>query len=467
MSVYQNHSKSGDINAIECARVAGKQITFVHLSRNADREKVQQTLESPPLSQTIRASHDDEDGNVLFVCEGNLSTEQLVSRLREQGETLEPPIPEPKKFDPWFWRGTTSIIGQGLQLTAGAFSKDKADSAALIGFATLNMTANASNIIFGAQEKYDDHQLRLVRQQVNNTLFPRLGGSTELPNVANDPMAGRQEEPKSFGQRCYAFGQKYSTSIGEISLRTIGATQLSFPYKNYKAAYSILRQTGSLGEMLEVAKNTNPITYRAGLMTLAGKFISMLASEPDPYNPKPPSTLDQFRQKVAFPLSSVVEMAGAGYMSFDRFANQKITLRGREMADVFGGVGNTVFVGGYMIRLAAPYGTREVDMPKLYAHASNALALLPAEERPQALMDVAVQLKQHFKDKPITLAYIYAGIAEDLHKYHKTAPLSEPEPLLASARDAGPTLPTRTQIAAPVHLDTVQPDLSKQLSSAG
>ncbi len=419
MVEYNNSKESARIRSVEFASIEDRQFAFVRLSASVEEEVVRQMLAMPPASLSVLSSTHDEHGDRLLVCHGDSTPEQIVTQLRSSGEILELPDPVKAGFNPWLWRGITSIVGQSLQVASGLSGKGTAaDRYSLIGFGTLNLMANASNIIFGAQEKNDPYQLRMLKKQVNESLRPHVSADTTLPDIDGNPLEGREKEKQSFGQKTYDLMQQYSVSFGEIGLRTLGATQLSFPFTNYKQAARTLRNTGSIAETVKVAKNTNPVTFAAGLMTLLGKFTSMVATEPDPYNPKPSGAVGTFREKIAFPLSSVIEGAGAAYMTHDRFANQKMTLGGKTMPDYLGGVGNAVFVGGYGIRLAAPYGSREVDMPQLYAHISEGLTRLPGEARAKALAEAAVQLKRHFSDKPLTVSEIYAAIAEDLQKNH-------------------------------------------------
>jgi hypothetical protein len=205
---------------------------------------------------------------------------------------------------------------------------------------------------------------------------------------------------------------------GEIGLRFLGATSLSFPAPKLVNAVKEIRGGRPVGEALKDTKNTNPVTYKVGLITLAGKVTSLFSKEPDPFNPKPHTWVDDVREKITFPLSSVIEGVGAAWMAYDRFAKQKINLFGKQRPDYFGGVGNLVFVGGYVIRFFAPYGSREVDMKELTAHISDSLAKMPRERLPQLIAETATDLKKHFKDKQLGVSDYYAMIAADLKQYN-------------------------------------------------
>jgi hypothetical protein len=430
-SRYRSQAPDSAIEAAEFSFAGGQHYCFFTLRNSADSKGFIAKLHAPPLAQEVISSTKTGTGELL-VTRGALAPQATLQALSGMGEHLTPILPPSKKFDPWVWRGITSLVGQSLTLTSGLLAAEKgADRNALFGFAGLNLLANICNITFGAQEKPDPAQLRLLKQKVNQDVLAAGGNETSLPGIDDDRLALRPPEPRTFGQRSYDFLQKYSVSGGEIGLRTIGAASLAFPLKPPDK-----RKDGGF----PFGPNDNPVTYKAGWATLAGKFISFASVEPDPYNPEPPSLIRQLRERVTFPLSSIVEMVAAGFMAHDRYYNKKITWGGKTMRDYPAAIGNAVFVGGYLIRLAAPYGSREVKIPELAAHIADSLATLPPEKITAQLAETCHMLARHFAGKQgVSLSQIYTLVTDELDRQHhirlpavaggeKSAPHASPPP---------------------------------------
>ncbi len=437
MARYITQNGSGKIQSVEFSTIDGKTYAFFTLAPNQRADALQETLTSKPLNQDILSVTPSPQG-ALVVTRGGLGPDAMLSALAQQGELLAPPPIEKKPFNPWAWRGYTSIVGQSLQIASSMKGNGTAaDRMAIFGFAALNLTANFINILFGAQKKSDPHQLRLLKQQANE----QLSSFTDVENLPNPDFIVATENGKATTDRgASALLQKHSVSFGEIGLRTLGAFSLSFPITKWRSALHVLRESGSVRTAFKEMRNPNPVTFGAGLITLLGKFISLSASEPDPYNTTPPSLLDRFRQNVAFRLSSVIEGGAAVWMTHDRFTNQKISIGGKEMPDYLGGAGNAVFVGGYGVRLTAPYGSREVNMPELYAHIGLGLSKLSAEDLPQATVRMATQLHQHFNKPELPVSEIYAALVNELHtKHHRSV---EPAPQIAVTKDNVPQVKT-------------------------
>lgn len=391
------------------------------------------------------------EGSRLIVAHIKHTPEDTIKALGCKADTLALVPPEVKKgFNPWVWRGITSFVGQSLQL-ASSFTTvgSKADKNAVFTFASLNLLANVSNIVFGSQKKEDPHQLRLLESSVNDQA--RAAGATgELPATEDKRTNLHQDvDPKrSLGEKAYDTLQKISVTGGEIGLRTVGSAALAFPMNRWKTGFQTLKHTGSIGETFHAMKNPTASTFRVGLVMLTGKFVSLLSKEPDPYNPAPQSTFDRIREKVTFRASSLIEGGAAAYMMHDRYANQKIQVFGKQYRDHFGGLGNAVFIGGYGIRLTAPYGSRQVKMRELYAHSADALAQVPREKIPDALARTALMLDTHFGEKSAGIDTLYTEIATRLKSYHGidvTKPnTSEVEPAEAPTADRAPS----TQVSA-------------------
>lgn len=89
------------------------------------------------------------------------------------------------------------------------------------------------------------------------------------------------------------------------------------------------------------------------------------------------------------------------------------------MRDYPGAIGNAVFVGGYGIRLAAPYGARQVQIPELAAHMADSLATLPPEKIPGQLAEMSRHLARHFEgNQNVSLAQIYTQTTKELARQH-------------------------------------------------
>jgi hypothetical protein len=423
MRPYTNTAANARIAALEFRKEGRDTVAFIQLAPHASLTDVRALLAAPPVSARIVAQTSTEGKRVMVVHSAHAPNE-FLGYLAQLGETLQHPSPEKKPFNPWAWRGYTSLLGQSLQIISSyATIGNKSDSRAVFGFASLNILANAINILFGSQEKHDPHHLRVLKQTLNDRLAP-LGTVAPLPDSDDHRLSRRPQEAATLGSRLGDWLEKYSVSFGEIMLRTLGAISLAFPITQWKGAAATYKDTKSWRQAFAASKNTNPATFLVGLATLAGKFVSFLSSEPDPYNPKPPGLLRQFREKITFRLSSLIEGGAAAYMGYDRMKHQRVRIAGKEHPDYYGGLGNAVFIGGYVVRFSAPYGSRIVDMRELYAHVSDSLALLPRAQLPDALLDAAVYLQQHFKDAPLNkkqptdLPSIYQGLCDDLAKAH-------------------------------------------------
>lgn len=431
MAVFINSRKDSPLRSVEFAPSGQGNISFIHVADPAQGETVRQLLTSKDVGQEITAET-ELNGKPVLMTRGGKTQVELLAALGAQGESLKAKAAPKKKFNPWAWRGITSIVGQSLQLVSGfKSSNNPADRAAIIGFASTNLVANGTNIIFGAQQKDDPHQLRVLKQEFNKRFEKFLPSGERLPSPYEDRLSKRPKERQSAGEKASNVIRQYSVTGGEIGLRFLGATSLAFPAPKVWNAIKDIRGGKPTGEALLGSKNTNPVTYNVGLITLAGKVTSLFSKETDPFNPKKHTVLDTIREKVTFPLSSVIEGAAAAWMAYDRFAKQKVMLFGKERPDYFGGVGNLVFVGGYVIRFFAPYGSREVNMPELTAHISDSLAKMPREQLPQLVMESAKDLKQHFKNKPLEVSDFYTMIAVDLKKYNHidlSAPAGAGEP---------------------------------------
>lgn len=401
MQTFISQQANGPIRSVVFQSDGAENYSFVSVSSDEAAKRVEALLAQPHCGYKAISSTDAQGGKLL-IFKGTASPENVIHILSSSEQTFSPLEPD-KKFNPWKWRGLTSIIGQSGQLLSAWFVLShakkinaenlrdvRADSAAIAGFAALNLVANVINIVFGAQKKSDPHQLMYLKDQFNQQFVTAHGAVATL----DAPDAQLLET----GHKQGTFLQRNSVAFGEVFLRTLGSISLAFPLTQFARAAKVFKAEG-LKASYEVAKNKDKVTFIYGLAMLMGKFTSFFASEPDPYNPEPPSAWRSFREKVAFKLSSVIEGAGAVFATGDRFNRKKIYVGNKQIPDMPGTIGNAVFVGGYAIRYTAPYGTLEVDMPELYTHAAKAIAQLPLDKQADEVSRTALWMSEHFAEK--------------------------------------------------------------------
>src|SRR5688572_28848728 len=154
MQVYQNLLGASPIKTVEFAEDSGDKSAFLHLNSFDDIESVRKWLDKQGMSVTAQAQVGDQP---ILVVTG-AGQKEMMEALKERGEMLrfEPPAKKSIK-DPWVWRGLTSFAGQSLTLYGSLTNPNtsKSDMWSLAGFASANIVANVSNIIFGQQKKKD------------------------------------------------------------------------------------------------------------------------------------------------------------------------------------------------------------------------------------------------------------------------------------------------------------------------
>ena len=421
MAVYTNNQKNAAIGAIEFTPVASGNFSFIYLRDEAAAQQVKQLITAQQVGQTILAET-KVAGRPVIISQGGHSQQQLMQKLEAQGGQFAIHHQQ-KKIDPWTIRSWLGFAGQSLQLAAAfmsfrpsALDPNKMERALDWGtfvFAGSNMTANAINLIYGAQDRDDPHQLRFLKEKFNKELGPQLAQG-EKPidveehraEVRKDPSA---EKPNGF----HEFMTKHSVSVGELGLRYFGAFGLAFPVTKWGQ----MMKASSLTEAYKVGSNT-PLSNFAGLASIFGKSLAQNSKIADPYDPKPHSWLDKIREKYTFLTGGLVEAVAFTALGVDRYKNKRITFGGKQYRDYVGAAGAALFVTGYIVRSWAQYGVRHVDMDELYAHVSDTLAKLPPEKLPQLLADTAAEIKDHFKDQNLDYGAIYTHLATDLMKYH-------------------------------------------------
>ena len=422
MTTYYNHHADAIIRAIDCAQDTSGVTCALHIASEEHLAQAKAWTEAIDGVDVLTESH---QGNTsLLIIHSKKPEADVLAALKAQGQTLELPV---KKIgiEPWKGRAIASVTGQTLQLVSSwKGSKNASDSVAIAGFAVTNLIANAVNYVFGKQEKEDPHQLRYLKEHLNQEYQPHLSPGQFLldPDAKRLSFRAGQKEESGLSHQTYDMLKRNSVLFSELGLRAIGAASLCFPITKWKEGMRMFSRGNSAKEILRTISNENAVTFKVGVLTLIGKALVGISKEADPYNPKPSTTIDKIREKVTFPLSSIVEGYGSSWMAYDRLKNQRFTHNGKSMPDYPGALGNAVFTGSYAFRLMAPYGTRDVNMKELYAHISDSLAKMPKGDIPSVLADTAVELSQHFKGQetpePTDIASIYAGLATDLKEYH-------------------------------------------------
>jgi hypothetical protein len=434
--IFNSETEDSKFLAAEIKKSNGIDFGTFVTNKNHGLEDLQQLAAAANVKLNVISTSKSNDGGNVIVVKSDDCLSKIVDEMNKNGSTLSEPVEE-KHFNPWKWRAISSIVGQGLQISSSVFAKNSSpDTAAIMGFGALNLAANFSNLAFGGQHNPDEHQLTFLKYQIRHGFEKIAENPSELPKVEENQLVTRINEipNKSLIDKAYETAQHYSVSCGEIGLRLAGATSLAFPYTNLPKAASLLVQ-GKPVEAFNAAKNSNDVTFQAGIATIAGKFISLAAKAKDDYSPESKTMVDVFREDIAFKASSVIEGVAASYMTLNRLniipnrengelavnedgSPKKNALKFADN-DYIGALGNAIFVGGYGIRFAAPYGSLDVDMPHLYAFVSDCLAQVPPEKIPDALMATSANLKQHFAENHnISFTDIYASISEDLFNHH-------------------------------------------------
>jgi hypothetical protein len=434
MAIYTNIQKDAPIASVEFQPVAQGNFAFFGLKDDTQKEAIKNWLTAS--GQTLLGEA-FINGKPVLITRGEKTQDELRNSLKETGNTFKLPEPE-KKFQPWKVRGNLSIVGQILQLSSSYFKKGKIDGATAT-FAISNLTANATNIIFGASKEKDEHHLRYLKDKINEKLAAYLPEETALasPEQKMAEALKEPEAPKSFGQKIYGFMQRHSVTVGEIGLRYFGATAMVFPMANVGKAITRKGLTPeeeklSAGQLAFNKKDT--ATASVGIAYLIGKTIALFSKVPDPYNPKPPSKLDLFREKIVFRLATIIEASAAGILAWDRltskdddkkinFSKLNKNLTG-SYKDYLGGIGGIIFAVAQAIRFFAPFGVKEVNMDELHAHITNGLAKV-AKENPdklqQAMAETSAFLTEHFKDKAPAYGKTYRTLTENLHRDYSIA----------------------------------------------
>lgn len=423
---YRSVNGRGRVSGVDFSTVAGRQLTFYEFYDWAGLKALQPLLARPPLSQEVEAIT-TVSGRPMLVMRGPVSQSAVLEILSTQGETQVAMAP-PNAFDAWKVRSVLGFAGQGLQLASTFLRAGLAKKAghgfwknvdpSIFVFAAANLTANVINLVYHQGEQVDDqHQLRYLKQRVNRDLAPHLNAS-EMLDIDDKRQALRpHEEVNRPLDKARGFLKRHSVEVGELGLRYLGAVGLAYPATDWRSA---------LAEKRMPKKNGAGLRVYAGLSSIFGKTVALTSAIPDPYNPKPATWLDHIREKISFLAGGLIEITSFSALAYDCFFNTKgkkngFVIQGKPQRDWLGGIGASMFVSGYIVRLWAKFGERHVDMKELFAHTSDTLAHVSPEKLPQLMANSAASLAEHFeKGGGPLFASIYSGLVDDMSRHHAT-----------------------------------------------
>ena len=450
VTLYYNRQTNAPIGTLECVATEGKHsrevMTFYYLNDETHAPEAKALLARSLPRQTL-VGETTVGGRLVLITRGHESPNDILSQLHGASQDFAKALP-PKKFNPWKWRGMMSNVGQSLQVVSAAFKNKQGFDSSVLGFALFNLAANMINVVFGAEKRPDVHRLRYLKAEFNEQIAPFVDEAASLPDPAATQTKDRTNEKReTIGDKATGFLRRNSVTFGEIGLRYVGSLNLAFPFTRIfrEAPKAFQAAEGSFGTKLlagvNAAKNKEGLLFAAGMGWLIGKTIGLGSKSPDPYDPKPHTTLDTIREKYLFKISTTFEILGAGTLMATAFKPGKVTAENPDgvklftrernywvpealkhekfiQRDWFGAVGGLFFTTGLSTRYLAPFGTREVDMKELYAHIATGLAKAPADKLPQLLADSALAIKAQFPDQPLEFGDIYASLAHELERYH-------------------------------------------------
>jgi len=458
MAYYLNTNSASDVAAVEFIPRPEGNFTFFY-ARTSNEKALKATLHE--LGQIV-LSEAKLDGKTILVSKGEKTQEELIKAFAEHGDEFVLPPPK-REFHPWKWRGHFSNVGQGLTLIS-SYAGKKLDGPKL-GFAGLNLTANMVNTVYGAQKEEDQYHLRLLKQQINDSLRPHLPAGAQLPDVEDSRFDLRKEpeQRKTMGQRFNQFMRENSVRVGEIGLRYLGSIAMVLSIDQFITMGQVRNGAKVLekfkwGRAWETMRakspktafgllNTNKTNLWTGITYLSGKTLGLIfARTPDPFNPEPKTAFDNFREKYAFRMSSVIETGAAATLAIGSFRKR----------DWIGGLGGTSLVGGLLTRLFAPFGVRQVHMNELYSHAVDGLAVMPPDKLPQLLATTAAGIKEAFKENPETFGQIFTILKDKLYHEHAiaiNADLSTKSPAAVTERQS---TAKKIPLPMPTHVEQIK-----------
>lgn len=418
MAVYKTKNADAALSAVEFTPVSDGNFSFFTAKNPEQIKRLRELVTSPELGQTISGESIVGKRRIL-ITHGHKSKEELIKALEAKGTELEL-RQEHTPTDPWRIISMLAVPGQLLQLASSVMRKNgKLDWGSFI-FASSNLAGHAITWTYGAQKSEDTNRLDYVKTKLNNRLSDFVAEGDELPSIHDLRKAQYMDETKpGTTEKVDRFLQRNSVYVGEIFCRYLGTVALAFPPDKWNKAL----QSGSFSEAYKSAKNPYTLTHYAGLASLAGKTTSLMAKVEDPYDTKPKSAFDSFREKAAFRTASWIEAGAFATMTYDSLTNpqRRIRLRGKESPDYVGALGSALFTTRYIVRNWAKFGEKNIDMDEVFAHATDCLAKMPPDQLPKLVADTAADLTSHFKDKQLDYGQVYMRLMVDLYRNHHIA----------------------------------------------
>lgn len=422
MAVYKVTNHMPALHSVEFTPVSEGNVAFFTAPSAAGRDALLALIQSSGLHQRV-TGETTVDGKPVFITSGHGTQGQILEAVKAQGAKLSLQQPEDKNHS-WKVISMLAVPGQFLQLASGLMRKNNKPDWGMLLFAGSNLLGHAITWHYGAQSYEDTSRLAFLKGELNKELAPHLAKGDHLPGITDSRKELRHDhkKPDTLGQKLDTFLEANSIYVGEIACRYLGAIGLAFPPDRWRDAIT----AGSL----KTAANPNRLAHYAGLASLSGKTLSLMATADDPYNKRPPAPLDTFREKIAFQAGGWVEAGAFGTLTYDALTNpnRRITIRGREYRDYVGALGSALFTARYIMRHWAKFGERRMDMDEVYAHATDSLAKMPQGRIADLVTHTATTLAEHFKDQNLTFGEVYTRLKSDLYTYHHIVVPEQPLP---------------------------------------
>ncbi|NBO18026.1 MAG: hypothetical protein EBV03_02150 [Proteobacteria bacterium] len=416
MAVYDIINDKTTLETVEFIPVSEGNVAFFTAPSAAARADLLRLIKSTGLGQQIT----DEavvHGKPVIITSGPATQGLLMEALKAHGLSIAPHQPADKNHT-WKIISMLAVPGQFLQLASSVMRKDKKLDWGMLAFASSNLVGHAITWNYGAQSYEDKNRLTFLKGEINKELSPHLPQGERLPAVSDSRKELRHDHhaPTTLGQRMDSFLEANSIYVGEIACRYMGALALAFPPDRWR---KITTSGGVIGAY-NTARNPSAFAHSAGIASLSGKTLSLMAKAEDPYQTKPHTALDTFREKIAFQAGGWIEAGAFGTLTYDALCNpnRRIVIRGKEYRDYVGALGSALFTARYVMRHWAKFGERRIDMDEVYAHATDSLAKMPQGRIAELVNHTATALTEHFKDENLTYGEVYTRLKSDLYTYH-------------------------------------------------
>jgi hypothetical protein len=406
-SRYISANTASPIEAVEFARGPEGDMAFIFARSPKYADALKSRLAE--LGQTV-VNESRMDGKPILITQG-APAKELLEKLNADQAKLS--VEKPRKaFNAWWFRGAMGLVGQLILLTSKIVKakqgKEKFDLGTVL-FSVSNLTANLTAMVFGSSKETDQHRLLQMKNDLN-TRIEAFAPEAELPGVNENHarLRGVPPEPSTLG-KAHGWLQRNAAKFN-VSLRLFGASNLILSGTKYKSAKGLLSSESRTQDFSEKPLVTKPLRLGGASTVMMGKLIALGARSPDPYNPKPNTPVDDFREEL-FKQGAWTEALGYGTLAFDAFKKKDIT----------SGIPYSMFVTAYLTRILAKMSVKDVDMKELVAHTSDALAQVPTQNLNEAVAASASAIAGQMKDKHVRFGDIYARLTNDLAKQNHIA----------------------------------------------